>query len=1221
MGNENQNNSTTMPDSTNNVTTRRLAQAMQGLWRKTDLAKADKVTQATNGNFAALDGNGNLTDSQSKASDFATSAQGAKADTAVQSVKMTSSSGTELNNNGNVVIPLAVQTGVSGATDGLMSASDKHKLEGIQAGAQVNQKAFSHVQVGNTTISADSNDPSSEATKLKLVAGTHISLTPDAASREVTVASTLESKAAASGGNDVSLVTTGEKYTWNNPQNTIKWDGTYNATTNKGATVSTVTTAIEGLDVPEITVGVSKTLSVISETDGKISATSVDIQIAESQVTNLTSDLGKKAPIASPTFTGTPKAPTAATGTNTTQIATTAFVNAEIAAKMAESDAMIYKGPIAGSTGTYGTLTPAADKGHTYKVSADGIIDGQSVRVGDLLICNTDGTAAATSSTYSTVWAKWDYYPGNTDGAVIGPSTSTLNAVAGYADGTGKLIKVLTTEEVKAAAGLSNVVNTGDSATPSQGGTEKFTTGGAYTELAKKADKSTAVTNVAWDSTNKKLTKTINGTTSDVVTAATLKSALDLSDKEDKSNKVTSWSNTVNNTRYPSEKLVKDSLDTKVDKVEGKGLSTNDYTTDEKNKLAGIASGAEVNQNAFSNIKVGETTVTASTKTDTFEIVGSGKTTVSATNDAQNGKKITISSTDTKVKATAAAANDSNHYKILATDSASPISGNETEAVYDTEITIIPSTNTITANISGDAATASAAKTGSALETAINSKAAGDHTHKVKINGTVKTITKPDTADSGVVDLGTYLTSADITGKADKVTNATDGNFAALDANGNLVDSTTKPSDFKTKQDAKSDPTASGTTITAIATITQNANGEITATKKTIRSASTSQTGVVQLSDSIDTSYQTETNKAATEKAVRDALNSLNTNIDERLATKVDKLTTDFTPGNLAAITREGGIIDSGASVSSFATAAQGDHADSALQGVMLDGAGSVLPKNANNIVTIPNAVATGTTGATNGLMTAADKQKLDGIATGAEVNQNAFSNVKVGSTTVAADAKTDTLELVASGAVTLTPDATNDKITISSTDQSVTAVGYHYAPSEDSSAEKDASGGSATQLPTSSSGTLVQVVTGVKMDAKGHVTGVVSKGLWSPDNNTTYTDPKLGFGYATAVSSTAGVYTAALTDYNILNNNGGNGGIVGIKFATDVPANSTLNINGKGAKNIKYRGGNITAGIIQNGDTAYFQYDGTSYVLFATDRSVGETTVQEIEDIINSLT
>lgn len=36
-------------------------------------------------------------------------------------------------------------------------------------------------------------------------------------------------------------------------------------------------------------------------------------------------------------------------------------------------------------------------------------------------------------------------------------------------------------------------------------------------------------------------------------------------------------------------------IDNKVDKVTGKSLSTNDYTTTEKNKLAGIAAGAEVN--------------------------------------------------------------------------------------------------------------------------------------------------------------------------------------------------------------------------------------------------------------------------------------------------------------------------------------------------------------------------------------------------------------------------------------------------------------------------------------------------------------------------------------------------------------------------------------------------------------------------------------------------
>jgi len=42
----------------------------------------------------------------------------------------------------------------------------------------------------------------------------------------------------------------------------------------------------------------------------------------------------------------------------------------------------------------------------------------------------------------------------------------------------------------KTQLGLNNVVNTGDSATPTQNGVTKFTTGGAYTELNKKADKS-----------------------------------------------------------------------------------------------------------------------------------------------------------------------------------------------------------------------------------------------------------------------------------------------------------------------------------------------------------------------------------------------------------------------------------------------------------------------------------------------------------------------------------------------------------------------------------------------------------------------------------------------------------------------------------------------------------------------------------------------------------
>jgi len=56
--------------------------------------KADKVASPTSGNFAGLDSNGNLTDSGSKAADFATAAQGAKADSAVQEVAEGSTDGT-----------------------------------------------------------------------------------------------------------------------------------------------------------------------------------------------------------------------------------------------------------------------------------------------------------------------------------------------------------------------------------------------------------------------------------------------------------------------------------------------------------------------------------------------------------------------------------------------------------------------------------------------------------------------------------------------------------------------------------------------------------------------------------------------------------------------------------------------------------------------------------------------------------------------------------------------------------------------------------------------------------------------------------------------------------------------------------------------------------------------------------------------------------------------
>ena len=72
--------------------------------------------------------------------------------------------------------------------------------------------------------------------------------------------------------------------------------------------------------------------------------------------------------------------------------------------------------------------------------------------------------------------------------------------------------------------------------------------------------------------------------------------------------------------------------------------------------------------------------------------------------------------------------------------------------------------------------------------------------------------------------------------------------------------------------------------------------------------------------------------------------------------------------------------------------------------------------------------------GVTSNIQTQLDgiSDRIDDIITaGGEPNQNAFSNITIGNTTIEADTKTDTLTLAAGGAVTLTPNATSDTVTI----------------------------------------------------------------------------------------------------------------------------------------------------------------------------------------------
>ena len=138
--------------------------------------------------------------------------------------------------------------------------------------------------------------------------------------------------------------------------------------------------------------------------------------------------LANYAPLASPALTGTPTAPTAANGTNTTQIATTAFVMNAFTA----NDAMVFKGTI-GTGGTVTSLPTTHSQGWTYKVITAATYAGKVCEVGDMIICVADGTVAAD--------ADWTVVQTNIDGAVTGPASSTGDHIAAFNGTSGKVIK------------------------------------------------------------------------------------------------------------------------------------------------------------------------------------------------------------------------------------------------------------------------------------------------------------------------------------------------------------------------------------------------------------------------------------------------------------------------------------------------------------------------------------------------------------------------------------------------------------------------------------------------------------------------------------------------------------------------------------------------------------------------------------------------------------
>ena len=439
----------------------------------------------------------------------------------------------------------------------------------------------------------------------------------------------------------------------------------------------------------------------------------------------------------------------------------------------------------------------------------------------------------------------------------------------------------------------------------------------------------------------------------------------------------------------------------------------------DKSKLAGIATGAEVNQNAFANVVVGSTTIAADAKSDSLTIAaGTG---ISVTGDATNDK-VTITN-----------------------------SGVRSIATGSSNGTISVNTNGTSANVAvkGLGSAAYTASTAYDAAGAASTALAEAKSYADSAASSAATTVKNDLLNGAGAAYDTLKELGDLI----------DDNKDAIEALNDIAAGKADSGHTHSNYASTVTTTGSGNAITAIS---QSGN-TITATKGA-SFATSDHTHSAYVNQNAFSSVKVGDTTVAADSATDTLTLIAGSNVT---------LTPDSTNDSVTIAAK-----DTVYTHPSYTSKSNG------LYKITVDGTGHVsgtaaVAKSDITALGIPAQDTTYSAATTSaaGLMSTADKTKLNGIATGAEVNQNAFSNVTVGSTTIAADGKTDTLTLVAGSNVTLTPDATNDKITIAATDTVYThptTAGNKHIPS----------GGSSGQI--------------LRWSADGTA-------AWGADNNTTY--------------------------------------------------------------------------------------------------------------------
>ena len=167
-----------------------------------------------------------------------------------------------------------------GTTNKAYTATEQTKLSGIAAGAEVNvQSDWNQTDTSaddyiknKPTIPTDTNQKIKTSSVtfgnddvVQITAGSNITVTGDATNKTITIAATdttYSSQSAAQGGTTESLVTTGEKYTWNAKQNALPTTSTAGKVLKSTSTAGTVEWGdAPSSEVPKTTIATSGAVS------------------------------------------------------------------------------------------------------------------------------------------------------------------------------------------------------------------------------------------------------------------------------------------------------------------------------------------------------------------------------------------------------------------------------------------------------------------------------------------------------------------------------------------------------------------------------------------------------------------------------------------------------------------------------------------------------------------------------------------------------------------------------------------------------------------------------------------------------------------------------------------------------------------------------------------------------------------------------------------------